>query len=124
MQEVLPRLSKMACSINKKRKLSVVNMQGYNLQGLRRGEDLHVNILKKIVSGIPFSQLLHCVSQVCKSWELGCWDILFWNNNVLELSLLFLNNNMKFDFSFHLSICSFKEAHSMKLTAVKNYNGQ
>ncbi|XP_031280010.1 uncharacterized protein LOC116138437 [Pistacia vera] len=51
----------------------------------RRWEDLDTHILKKIFS---FSDSPGNILRVCHSWRLCCFDILFWEHNVLDLSPL------------------------------------
>lgn len=50
---------------------------------LRRWENLDPHILKKIFS---FTDLPGNFLRVCQSWRLCCWDILFWEQNEIDLS--------------------------------------
>lgn len=65
------------------------NLSGRKISGemmeesSRRWEDLDTHILKKIFS---FSDSPGNVLRVCHSWRLCCYDILFWEHNVLDLS--------------------------------------
>ncbi|KAK2639224.1 hypothetical protein Ddye_027019 [Dipteronia dyeriana] len=53
--------------------------------GLRRWEDLSLDILKQIFNGVSISNLSRIVSSVCHSWQLCCWHFLCWENNELNL---------------------------------------
>ncbi|XP_031280854.1 vacuolar protein sorting-associated protein 36 [Pistacia vera] len=77
----------MAVSNNKTRKiLGSERMEESSCQS-RKWENLDIDLLNKIYSYIPISELSSNVCSVCKSWQLGCWEFLFWRKNMLDLSL-------------------------------------
>ncbi|KAK3199230.1 hypothetical protein Dsin_022645 [Dipteronia sinensis] len=55
--------------------------------GLRRWEDLSFDLLKQLFKSVEISHLSQNVSSVCHSWRSGCWHVLFWANNELDLSV-------------------------------------
>ncbi|XP_031254796.1 F-box/LRR-repeat protein At3g48880-like [Pistacia vera] len=72
----------------KRRRFGSSKMQESSPPGLRRWEDLDINILKNIFRSIDIQELALCVSPVCYSWRLACWDVLFWGKNLLDFSLI------------------------------------
>ncbi|KAK4836908.1 hypothetical protein QYF36_001262 [Acer negundo] len=78
-----------AYSTNKNRRINIKQKQKNSSSslGLRRWEDSSFDILYQIFTSVEISHLSQNVSSVCHSWRLGCWHVLFWANNELDLSV-------------------------------------
>ncbi|KAK1583685.1 hypothetical protein Q3G72_026107 [Acer saccharum] len=80
--------NQVAYSDNKKIKVSGEREQESSWSlGLRRWEDLSLDILKQIFNGVSISDLSRNVSSVCHSWQFCCWLFLCWESNELNLRI-------------------------------------
>ncbi|KAL5699460.1 hypothetical protein ACHQM5_030359 [Ranunculus cassubicifolius] len=59
---------------------SIASQAGFNCWG-----DLPNDLLLNIFNRLKQKVLFWAVSSVCRSWQLACWDALFWENGVFTL---------------------------------------